>query len=245
MVSDPEVSVTAREQEVLRLLEDGLSNKEIADALGCSVRTVEFHISNLLRKAGVSSRLELVTRGHQGAASGTLRKASEAPLIDIRIFSGATAAVLGDTVLMLWASGATAPRWAWKRALLEERVAANESGVLCLSLILPSSTPPDADVRAQMKADLHRLGPQLRRFVAVPLGNSMWMGIVRAVGKAVLFVSGRSSQQTLASSVEEGLTRLLEASSASTPPRHELEEAVAELARLLGVESPFIDKKAG
>ncbi|HXK17488.1 MAG TPA: helix-turn-helix transcriptional regulator, partial [Polyangiaceae bacterium] len=65
MESGPEVELTAREQEVLGLLRDGRANKEIADTLGCSVRTVEFHVTNLLRKVGASSRLELVTRGRR------------------------------------------------------------------------------------------------------------------------------------------------------------------------------------
>jgi DNA-binding NarL/FixJ family response regulator len=40
----------------------GKANKEIASALSCSPKTVEFHIKNLFRKVGVSSRLELACR---------------------------------------------------------------------------------------------------------------------------------------------------------------------------------------
>jgi DNA-binding NarL/FixJ family response regulator len=54
--------LTPREQAVLGKLLQGSSNKEIASAMTCSVKTVEFHVSSLLRKAGVSSRLELVLR---------------------------------------------------------------------------------------------------------------------------------------------------------------------------------------
>ena len=63
MRTDSEIELTPREQQVLGLLGEGRANKEIADALGCSVRTVEFHISNLLRKVGASSRLELIASG--------------------------------------------------------------------------------------------------------------------------------------------------------------------------------------
>jgi DNA-binding NarL/FixJ family response regulator len=52
--------LTPREQAVLSKLMQGAANKEIALEMACSVKTVEFHISSLLRKMGVSSRLELV-----------------------------------------------------------------------------------------------------------------------------------------------------------------------------------------
>lgn len=47
-----------RERQIIPLLVQGKSNKEIALALGISVRTVEFHLSNLYEKLGVASRLE-------------------------------------------------------------------------------------------------------------------------------------------------------------------------------------------
>jgi DNA-binding NarL/FixJ family response regulator len=50
--------LTERELEVLKLVAEGLSNKEIAQALRITVRTVDFHLSNILRKLGVASRVE-------------------------------------------------------------------------------------------------------------------------------------------------------------------------------------------
>lgn len=51
--------LTAREAEVLDLLVAGQTNKEIAAELGCSVKTVEVHVGQLLRRARVSSRSAL------------------------------------------------------------------------------------------------------------------------------------------------------------------------------------------
>lgn len=51
-------SLTPREQEVLALVCDGLSNKEIAQHLLLSVRTVENHLANIYSKLGVHSRTE-------------------------------------------------------------------------------------------------------------------------------------------------------------------------------------------
>jgi DNA-binding NarL/FixJ family response regulator len=55
---EPAAELTAREVEVLVCLRDGMANKQIARALGISVRTVTVHVSNLLRKTGTTSRTE-------------------------------------------------------------------------------------------------------------------------------------------------------------------------------------------
>ncbi len=52
------VSPTDRERKVLSLLGEAKSNRQIARGLHISMRTVSFHISNILRKLGLSSRVE-------------------------------------------------------------------------------------------------------------------------------------------------------------------------------------------
>jgi DNA-binding CsgD family transcriptional regulator len=52
------LGLTAREREVLELLARGLTNREIADTLVISVKTVGIHVSNILRKLDVPSRVE-------------------------------------------------------------------------------------------------------------------------------------------------------------------------------------------
>jgi DNA-binding NarL/FixJ family response regulator len=51
-------ALTSRETDVLRLIAQGLPNKQIASQLGLGLRTVESHVSSLLGKLGVSSRTE-------------------------------------------------------------------------------------------------------------------------------------------------------------------------------------------
>jgi len=55
--------LTEREQQVLRMMADGMANKEIASHLGISTHTVKFHISSILGKLGASSRTEAVSIG--------------------------------------------------------------------------------------------------------------------------------------------------------------------------------------
>jgi two-component system response regulator NreC len=52
--------LTPRQREVLTLIAEGLSNNEIADDLGISVRTVERHRENIMKRLNLHSRVELV-----------------------------------------------------------------------------------------------------------------------------------------------------------------------------------------
>jgi DNA-binding CsgD family transcriptional regulator len=52
--------LTGRQREVLALLADGVSNRTIAQTLGCAERTVEEHVQALLEKAGAKNRARLV-----------------------------------------------------------------------------------------------------------------------------------------------------------------------------------------
>ena len=58
----PEVfaGLTGREREVIPLLEEGLSNKEIAYQLGIGRRSAEMHVARLVDKFGIGSRSELL-----------------------------------------------------------------------------------------------------------------------------------------------------------------------------------------
>ena len=55
--------LTGREKQVLRMMADGLGNKQIAQALGVSDHTAKFHVSQVLGKLGTSTRAEAVRIG--------------------------------------------------------------------------------------------------------------------------------------------------------------------------------------
>jgi LuxR family maltose regulon positive regulatory protein len=58
-------SISPREQEVLRMLSAGLSNREIAERYSISTSTVKTHIESIFRKLGVSSRTQAIAEGQK------------------------------------------------------------------------------------------------------------------------------------------------------------------------------------
>lgn len=60
-----EANLSKRELEVLKLLSDGLANKEISDNLGISIDTVRVHNRNIYDKLHVNSRTQAAAKYHQ------------------------------------------------------------------------------------------------------------------------------------------------------------------------------------
>ena len=58
--NQPGAALSERESEVLRLIASGYSNKEIATQLDLSVKTVEVHKANAMRKLGLTGRIDIV-----------------------------------------------------------------------------------------------------------------------------------------------------------------------------------------
>ena len=59
--TDPlDISLSAREIEIIELVAEGLTNQEIADRLTISKRTVDNHVSNVFTKTGSKNRVALL-----------------------------------------------------------------------------------------------------------------------------------------------------------------------------------------
>lgn len=54
--------LTRKEKEILRLVVDGKQNRQIADSLGKSVRTIETHRFNIMKKLGVNNAIDMVNK---------------------------------------------------------------------------------------------------------------------------------------------------------------------------------------
>lgn len=74
-------ALTLREQEVLRLMVEGLMNKEIARRLGVTPRTVEMHVGNIISKIGAHSRTDAVVKAvHLGQVAPELSPSPALPV---------------------------------------------------------------------------------------------------------------------------------------------------------------------
>lgn len=54
---------TPREEQIMQLMRQGLSNRKIGNVFGISERTIKFHVSNILRKSQIGSRKALLPKG--------------------------------------------------------------------------------------------------------------------------------------------------------------------------------------
>jgi DNA-binding NarL/FixJ family response regulator len=63
------VKMTRREREIIVLIAEALSNKEIAQRLNLSTHTVKSHIHNILEKLALHSRLEIATHSYKNKGS--------------------------------------------------------------------------------------------------------------------------------------------------------------------------------
>ena len=67
---DPLAELSDRERQVLHQLAEGLTDREIADRLGISPRTVETHVGSILHKLGVRNRAQAARRYLESSGSG-------------------------------------------------------------------------------------------------------------------------------------------------------------------------------
>jgi len=72
---DALAELTQREREIVRLIVEGASNKEVASSLNISERTVKGHLSNVFQKLGVADRLKLVLYVREGRVPGVYPQA--------------------------------------------------------------------------------------------------------------------------------------------------------------------------
>jgi len=142
---------------------------------------------------------------------------------------------MGDTLIVLWTKPASAERWACQLSEMQRMAPAHADGILVLVLILSVDTPPEAAVRSDMEAALRRMGPQLRRLVAVPLGDSVWLSIMRTIVRGLIIVSGQSHRHRVGGSVSSGIEQMLEKAGPLTPSKSELLQGIAALSLALGL----------
>jgi hypothetical protein len=155
----------------------------------------------------------------------------------VEVFDGVAFTTRGDVVLALWKEPARIHRSKWLFDHVDRVIAEQPDGVLAAYLILSSSSPPDGPTRAENQRRIQNIGTSFRRLLLVPIGDALWMSIVRTVMRGVAIITGNKNL-AIANGVADALDKLLLAKSDRTPPRRELEAAIRELFDALGVAHP-------
>lgn len=152
----------------------------------------------------------------------------------VEVEDGVGLAQVGDSLVVLWSKPAIASRWQFQLTRMESMAASRPDGILVLVVMPAVEAPPGETVRADMQTALRRLGPKLRRLVAVPLGNSLWLSVIQTTVRGLIVASGQGQRHRVAGSVSEGLKLLREKASPETPPVDELMKGIEMISLALG-----------
>lgn len=156
----------------------------------------------------------------------------------IEQFDGVGCATEGDVALFLWKLPASYERNDFAAGVMQELAEQAPSGVIGVYIISPGASPPDAKVRADMIKRFKDLGPGLRRMIAVPVGDSLWTGVVRTLARGIFLLAGQGERIEVANTIQACLARIEELGSQHTPPRATLLDGVSALYARLGMTLP-------
>jgi len=155
---------------------------------------------------------------------------------DVEIFDGVALTVVGDVILTLWHAPARLARMRWLGGHLDRLVLQQPGGVVVVQLILPSSSPPDRETRAEAEAIIRRHPKALRRLVSVPLGDTIWTQLVRSIMRGMMVILGRASLHVVVGTPRETVERVREVATGATPSATEISAAIGRLYAAMGVD---------
>jgi DNA-binding NarL/FixJ family response regulator len=153
------LSLTSRQRDILRLLQQGLDNQTIAQQLCLSVKTVESHLTRLYRLMGVQSRLEAVSYAMQHPEILALSEREAAPA------SASLESPAQGRITML---------------LVDDNVRYRRRLRWMIGKVWPQGTIYEAQDTKEAVQLTERIGPQLV-FIDVVLGEEDGLGCTRRI----------------------------------------------------------------
>ena len=128
----------------------------------------------------------------------------------------------------------------WLFGHLDTLCHVHPDGVLFAQLIAPTSAAPDRASSAEGSRHLKVLMPRVRRMVTTPLGDAMWLMLVRTIMRGFFLLSGSGDKHFVASNVDEAIAKLAEKATANTPSRVEVKQDLAALFKALDATPPWV-----
>lgn len=162
-----------------------------------------------------------------------------ATMSDIKINRsyGLAQATIGDTIIVVWRDHCVREGWVWHATEIDRAIARNDS-VVVLSVVLPTSSPPPAPVRELVTKDMRRWGQGLRRYIFVPLGDSLWLHIVRTTARGVLMLAGMTGRYTVTDTIEDAVSTTVDVASENSPSPRRISATLGDLFHNLGTPQP-------
>jgi hypothetical protein len=159
-------------------------------------------------------------------------------MTEVQLNDGVAAVAAGDALVLVYKTPARVHRSRWCYDLADALAEKRPGGIVILLVVLSSSDPPDAPTRVENARRMRALAGKLRTLVTVPVGDDMWLNIVRSVMRLTTWMQGKSASMPVTATLERGIDALLEARSSETPSRETLMELVRGLYRELDVPPP-------
>jgi hypothetical protein len=165
----------------------------------------------------------------------------ETPEGKVLVADGVGVLQRGDTCLIVYQRPARLTRTRWLFDVIDGLVEKTKLDLLAFLIVLPSAEPPDVPTHQENLARLRKLDGHVRRLVTVPVGDAFKMSVVRAVMRGLNVILGHSGTRFISDSVQEGLSRLLEAKTAKTPPADQIVADLRALYLALGELDPHFE----
>jgi hypothetical protein len=155
-----------------------------------------------------------------------------------RTHDGVAIVTRGDLLLVLYNEPARLARTRWAFDVADEFAAANPEGIVALMVVTATADPPDGPTRAENTARFRRIGPSLRRFVTVPVGDELRMMIVRTIMRGISILQGQLGTHVIEGSIDLGIARIRERASGRTPAHKTIQDDLRSLFAALDATPP-------
>ena len=158
---------------------------------------------------------------------------------EIEVGDGVAYAVRGDVILVLWKAPSRLSRGRW---LFDAtgKIASAMSSFAYVQIVLPSSSPPDKEMRTEASRWVERFASKLRTVVTVPIGDALWVNVVRTIMRAMFMLQGRASTHFVSDSVIGGVDKVRANATPETPSRDALLDACEALMRGLDEDASIV-----
>jgi hypothetical protein len=149
---------------------------------------------------------------------------------NIETLNGLAVAAVGDVIISTWHDPVTLHNWAWYRARLD-RLRAKYPKVLCISIILPESSPPDIRLRKQMESDL-KAAEEIQKYIIVfPKSDSLFAGVARAIVRTAFYIIRRSGVNEFVNTLDEAAVMVGHYATRDTPKTATIKAVTEEMLR--------------